>query len=115
MVLASASFGPLTAELRRAEANDHDVHALLPKLVARRPLDDADDVGAVLISRLHHETSRPAWRRRGSGGELIAGLIPVATGPMSDDMATALTQRQSRIESLARTLAETAIEHNEPG
>ena len=75
-VLASDSFGPLTAELRRAEANHHDVDRLLPKLVARRPLDDAEDVGAVLISRLQHETSRPKRGKRRVEAKLIAGLDP---------------------------------------
>ena len=35
-VVASDSFGPLAAELRRAEANDHDIAAVLPRVVAQR-------------------------------------------------------------------------------
>lgn len=32
-VIESDAFGPLTAELRRAEANNHDLAVLLPRLV----------------------------------------------------------------------------------
>ena len=50
-VIASQSFGPLAAELRRAESSGIDIAAALPKVVAQRGLDDAEDIGAVLISR----------------------------------------------------------------
>ena len=113
-VLASDSFGPLTAELRRAEANHHDVERLLPKLVARRSFDDAEDVGAVLISRLQHESSRPKRGKRRVEARLIAGLLPVADGPMTDEMATALRERQELIEFRALALAEAAVERGEP-
>lgn len=59
-VLASDAFGPLTAELRRAEANHPDVDVLLPKLVRARRLDNADDVAAVLHHRVAIATARPA-------------------------------------------------------
>jgi hypothetical protein len=108
-VLRSDSFGPLAAELRRAEANGHDVDRLLPALVARRSLEDADDVGAVLISRLQ----KAALPKRGMGrAEIrhIVGLIPVADGPMSPEMMTALTERQTLIESRAAALTANAVE-----
>jgi hypothetical protein len=113
-VLASDSFGPLTAELRRAEAHHHDVEQLLPKLVARRSLDDAADIGAVLISRLRLETTQPKRGKRRSEARLIAGLIPVADGPISEEMATALWERQNLIEVRALALAESAVERGEP-
>ena len=56
-VIASDSFGPLAAELRRAESSGFDIAKLLPKVVAQRGLADAEDVGAVLISRVRHATS----------------------------------------------------------
>lgn len=112
LVLASDSFGPLTAELRRAEANRHDVDRLLPNLVARRSLDDAEDIGAVLISRIH-KAARPQQGKRRAEPRLVAGLIPVADGSMSPEMATALTQRQALIESRALALAQTAVDTNE--
>jgi hypothetical protein len=61
----SEAFGPLTAELRRAEANHHDIETLLPRLVAARGFDDADDIAAVL----HY---RP-----------LAPLLPTATATAS--------------------------------
>jgi hypothetical protein len=48
--IASDAFGALTVELRRAEANHHDIDTLLPRLVAVRGFADADDIAAVL----HH-------------------------------------------------------------
>lgn len=61
-VVASPSFGPLAAELRRAESAGFEIARMLPKLVAQRGLADAEDVGAVLISRIRHATS---GKRRG--------------------------------------------------
>lgn len=111
--LASDSFGPLTAELRRAGANHHDVARLLPDLVARRSLDDAEDIGAVLISRLH-KAAQPKQGKRRAEPKLVAGLIPVADGLMSPEMAAALTDRQTLMESRAIALAESAVDANEP-
>jgi len=113
-VLASDSFGPLTAELRRAEANQLDVDTLMPKLVARRSLDDAEDIGAVLISRLQHEASGPKQGKRRVESNLIAGLIPVADGLMTEEMTTALRERFDLIEARALALAEAAVERSEP-
>ena len=102
--LGSDSFGPLTPELRGAEADGHDVDRLLRALVARRSLEDADDVGAVLISRL----KRAALPKREEGRadpSLVVGMFPVAEGPMSPEMMTALTERQTLLESRASALA----------
>ncbi|HET7388352.1 MAG TPA: hypothetical protein VFJ19_16990, partial [Nocardioidaceae bacterium] len=108
-VLTSESFGPLTAELRRAEANHHDVDRLLPVLVARRSLDDAEDIGAVLISRLQKAAQSKRGSRRPSA-KLVVGLIPVADGAMNEEMSTALTERADLMEERAMTLAEKAVE-----
>jgi hypothetical protein len=67
-------------------------------VVAQRTLDDAEDVGAVLISRLRH-TAPPLKRGGSSGSSRIAGLIPVAGGAMTDDMRRALGERQELKES----------------
>ncbi|MBJ7353934.1 MAG: relaxase domain-containing protein [Thermoleophilaceae bacterium] len=104
-VLASDSFGPLTAELRRAEANHYDIELVLPALVARRSLEDAEDIGAVLISRLQ-TAAPPRQGKRGPTPKLIVGLIPVAEGMMSEEMAKALTERAELMESRATALAE---------
>jgi hypothetical protein len=112
-VLASESFGPLTAELRRAEANHHDVDRLLPALVARRSLDDAEDIGAVLISRLQ-KAAQPKRGSRRPSPKLVVGLIPIADGPMSEEMARALAERADLMETRAMTLAEQAVEAKAP-
>ena len=51
-VVESAAFGPLTAALRRAEAYHHDLERLVPRVVGRHGLDDADDIAAVLRYRV---------------------------------------------------------------
>lgn len=112
-VLGSDSFGPLTAELRRAEANRHDVDQLLPALVTRRSLEDADDVGAVLISRLRR-VARPERGKRPRQPKYIAGLIPLTQGPMSPEMSEALAARQALMEARATALADKAVEADAP-
>jgi conjugative relaxase-like TrwC/TraI family protein len=111
-VLDSDSFGPLTAELRRAEANGHDVNRLVPALVAQRSLEDADDVGAVLTSRLRR-AARPERGKRPREPKYIVGLIPVADGAMSQEMSTALVARQALMESRAMAFAMQAVEADE--
>ena len=111
-LLRSESFGPLTAELRRAEANRHDVDHLLPELVAGRPLEDAHDIGAVLISRLQKAAQHERGRSPAESGHIV-GMIPVANGPMSPEMMTALAERQALMESRAVALAANAAEAEE--
>lgn len=113
-LLASDSFAPLTAEFRRAEANGYDLNTVLPCAVASRGLADAHDIGAVLISRLHHATARPkrAGRRRAEP-DLIVGLIPAATGPMSPEQRQALEERRELMEARATALAARAIKDRE--
>lgn len=55
--LGSEAFGALTAELRRAEANHHDLDALFPRLVAARGFEDAEDVAKVMHYRLARATT----------------------------------------------------------
>ncbi|RPF28568.1 MobF family relaxase [Georgenia muralis] len=110
-VTSSETFAVLTAELRRAEANHHDVENLLPRLAAQRTLLDADDVAAVLTARLARATRRPA---PGTTPNLIAGLIPAAAGPMPADAARALGGRRQLIETRARTLADAAVRDRAP-
>lgn len=113
--IESDAFGPLAAELRRAEANHHNVDALLPRLVRARGFDDADDIAAVLRHRVEAATSRVAGSGRSrTAPRLITGLIPEAAGCMSDDMRHALTERRALIEDRAdavldRDLADAAV------
>ncbi|WP_341358683.1 MobF family relaxase [Georgenia sp. M64] len=110
-ITSSEAFAVLTAELRRAEANHHDLDTLLPRLVAQRTLLDADDIAAVLTTRLARATRRPA---PGTTPDLIAGLIPAVTGPLPADAARALAERRELIETRARGLAEAAVRDRAP-
>ncbi|MBC9944760.1 relaxase domain-containing protein [Leucobacter sp. cx-328] len=114
-VIDSDAFGPLTAELRRAEANHHDVEALLPRLVRARDFGDADDIAAVLRHRIAAVTTRSAGSgRRQSKPKLVAGLIPAATGAMSEDMQRALAERRGLIEARADAVLNTAVADSAP-
>jgi len=114
-VIESDAFGPLAAELRRAEANHHDVETLLPRLVAARGFSDADDIAAVLHYRVEHATRRPARAGRArKAPRLIAGLIPHADGPMATDMRDALDQRQNLIETRADAVLDIALNEAAP-
>jgi hypothetical protein len=111
--IGSEAFGALTAELRRAEANNHNVDALMPRLVAARGFTDADDIASVLHYRLTRATERPAGAGRRPASHLIVGLIPEAVGTMSEDMRTALTERRELIETRATDLLATAVADKE--
>ncbi|WP_281274846.1 MobF family relaxase [Georgenia muralis] len=107
----SEAFAVLMAELRRAEAHHHDLDTLLPRLVTQRTLLDADDIAAVLTARLGRATRQPA---PGTTPDLIAGLIPAASGPLPADFARALDERRQLIETRAHTLAEAAVRDRAP-
>lgn len=108
--IRSDTFGALTAELRRAEANHHNVDALVPRLTAARGFGDADDIAAVLHHRLARTTSRPAGSgRTRKAPRLIAGLIPEATGSMTAEMGKALTERRELIRQRADAILDQAL------
>lgn len=110
-VLASDTYGALSAELRRAEANHHDIDRLLPRLVQARSVEDADDIASVLHARLAKATVRPAGSGRArKQPRLIAGLIPHADGTMSPEMRQALNERHELIEKRADSLVDQAVD-----
>ncbi|WP_223397214.1 MobF family relaxase [Nocardioides rotundus] len=114
-VIDSEAFGALTGELRRAEANHHDVDRLFPRLVTARGFEDADDIASVL----HHRVARATGRPAGSGRSrkvprLIAGLVPHADGLMTDDMRQALEERREMIEKRADAVLNRAVTDAEP-
>ncbi|NHN54342.1 relaxase domain-containing protein [Calidifontibacter sp. DB0510] len=114
-VIESEAFGALTAELRRAEANHHDMDQLLPRLVQARGFDDADDIAAVLHHRVVRATARPAGSgRTRQAPRLITGLIPYADGPMSEDMRQALNDRRELIEARADAVLDAALDVQAP-
>ena len=108
--IESEAFGPLAAELRRAEANGYDIERLLLAAVARYGLDDAEDVAAVLRHRLALALRPAGAGRDRRSAKLIVGLIPEALGPMAPDLRLALDERRNLIEQRARTLADQAIQ-----
>lgn len=113
--IESDAFGALTTELRRAEANHHDLGTLFPRLVAVRGFEDADDIASVLHHRLARATARPAKSgRTRKAPRLIVGLIPSADGPMADDMRHALDERRQLIEHHSTTVLDSALTDQEP-
>ena len=112
--IESEAFGALTAELRRAEANHHNLDTLFPRLVAARGFADADDIISVLHYRVARATARPAGSgRTRKEPRLIAGLIPSADGPMTGDMRQALDERRELIETRAEAVLDTARDAGE--
>lgn len=110
-VLDSDALGPLTAALRRAEADHHDVQQLFPALVRSRGFDGAADIAAVLLSRVERTIARGAAQRElgRRAPRLIAGLIPEALGPMTTEMRGALDERKTLMEHRAQRLTESAL------
>lgn len=114
-IVGSDAYGALSAELRRAEANHHDVDALLPRLVNARPLDDADDLASVLHHRIERATARPAGSGRvRKAPRLIAGLIPEANGQMAPEMRQAVDERRDLIETRADVIIDVAFHAGQP-
>jgi ATP-dependent exoDNAse (exonuclease V), alpha subunit - helicase superfamily I member len=112
--ISSPAFGALTVELRRAEANHHDIETLLPRLVRARGFTDADDIAAVL----HYRVAKAAERPAGSGRSrkmprLIAGLIPEATGTMTPELRQALIERRDLIETRTAAILDQALSDGE--
>lgn len=113
-VLGSDTYGALSAELRRAEANHHDLDALFPRLVAARDFADADDIASVLHHRLARATARPAGSgRTRRSPRLIAGLIPRASGVTDPEMHHALTEREELIEHRASAVLDRDLDERE--
>lgn len=110
-VINSDAFGPLGAELRRAEAHHMDVDRLLPRLVRARGFDDAEDIAAVLRMRVTRALARDAEAGRArSAPQMIAGLIPRALGPMDADMACALIERSALMCARADAIVDQALD-----
>jgi hypothetical protein len=109
----SDAYGPLLAALREAESRGLDVDESFPKLVAARPLAGGEDPASVLHGRVQRWAHAAAPKQRG-GANLVAGLIPRASGVTDTDMAQALAERDHAMERRARELAELAVERGEP-
>ncbi|MET0885983.1 MAG: hypothetical protein ABWX92_05980 [Mycetocola sp.] len=112
----SDAFGPLTAELRRAEAYRFHISSLVARVVAARGFDDAQDIAAVLYARIASEFARVAGASRArTTPRLVVGLIPSATGPMDTHMRRALIERADLIEAArASAVLDQALLTNAP-
>jgi len=111
-VRRSPAYGPLLAALRDAESRGLDVERTFPKLVAARPLDDAEDPASIMHGRVDRWSQGAGSMRRASAN-LIVGLIPRAAGVTDSDMVQALDERDEAIQSRARELAVHAVEHGQ--
>lgn len=108
--IQSDTFGAFAAELRQAEANHHNIDALMPRLVAACGFEDANDIASVLHHRLARATARPAGSgRTRRAPHLIAGLIPEATGTISTEMRKALMERRELIQQRAEAVLDQAL------
>jgi hypothetical protein len=108
--IKTPAFAALSAELRRAEAHHLDVERLLARAVGSRGIEDAEDVAAVMCSRIATKVARDA--RAGSAHKtprFIVGLIPEAIGPMTVEMRQALDERSDLIESRASAVLDEAL------
>ena len=108
------AFGILTTELRRLEAEGHDINDLLPRVIRAGGLAGVDDLGSLLRYRIQKvaATYRPSPRRAAG---LIAGLLPRATGITDPAMREALEERERLMQQRITTLVQTALERPNPG
>lgn len=108
-VFTSPYYEHLESALARHEAASHLASVALTALAPRlTPGEDQADPAAQLADMLDQATQklRPGKRTRAR----VAGLIPVPAEPIADDMQTALTERQTLIETAARRLLHDAQE-----
>jgi hypothetical protein len=108
----SAAYGSLMAALRKAEARDLDVDTAFPALVRGRTLVNADDVAAVLHSRVDKWLEHTEARKK-EAEDLVAGIFPRAREITDADLGRGLTERDDAIESRAVTLAVQAIKDHD--
>uniref|UniRef100_UPI003898F489 MobF family relaxase n=1 Tax=Microbacterium saperdae TaxID=69368 RepID=UPI003898F489 len=111
-LVEAESFGILTTELRRLEADGHDIDDLLPRITRAGGLDGVEDLGSLLRYRIQKvaATYQPSTRR----GSLIAGLVPRATGITDPAMRQALHEREQLMNQRLDTLTAKAIEQAAP-
>lgn len=112
--IESDAFGPLTAQLRRAESHHVEVVRLLASVVRLRGFEDAAEVAAVLRARLIAAVAPGGIQQAFAGRvrqrpRLIAGLIPQAVGPMDSEMRRALHERAELIEARARAILDQSL------
>ena len=115
LVLDSDAFGPLCAELRRAEANGINPEQTLPRLVAARPLDDAVDVASVLHGRLaKYLDATTADRCVRTTARYALGLVPQTGDRLDPVMAAAVHERLQAMLRRSEDLFHQAVRDSEP-
>ena len=114
-VLDSEAFGPLCAELRRAEANGINPKQTLPRLVAARSLVGAVDIASVLHGRLaKYVDTATADRSLRATPRYTLGLIPQTTDRLDSVMGQAIDERMQAIRHRSADLLRQAIADKEP-
>ena len=112
-VARSSALGPLIASMRRAEAFHHDLDKLVPQTVAQHPLDDADDLAAILRYRIEQAAASPPRDCR-LAPHLTVGLIPTPLGEMSAEHRHSIDERAELIDVRARSLVAAAVDDVAP-
>jgi hypothetical protein len=105
---ASPAYGPLIAELRRAENAGLDITDLLHCAVNQSALTTANDLAAVIHYRVHRLTDR-ALRKTGHHLAQIAGLITSATQLSDPTLIGPLRELESQIIDRANWLADEVL------
>ncbi|MGY4769773.1 ATP-dependent DNA helicase (plasmid) [Kribbella sp. CWNU-51] len=105
---ASTAYGALVAELRRAEDANLDLPNLLHQAVSQSSLTDANDLAAVVHSRVERLVSR-ALRRSGHRPTMIAGLVTPAKRVSDPTLIAPLREIESQIAQRADWLAQKAF------
>ncbi|MFK4087512.1 MobF family relaxase [Kribbella sp. NPDC020789] len=93
---ASPAYGPLIAQLRRAEAIDIDVPRLLRQAVAQSSLANANDLAAVLHTRVERLVTR-TQRRTGRHLNLIADILQPAEGVTNPTLIGPLRELEAQV------------------
>lgn len=112
-LIDTEAFGILTTELRRLEADGHDIDDLLPRIIRAGGLDDVDDLGSLLRYRIQQITAiYPPTSRRAAG--LIAGLVPRTIGITDPAMRQALAEREQLMQQRLNVLTQNLLKHPAP-
>ena len=114
-VLGSEAFGPLCAQLARAEMAGWNPETQFARLVAARPLDGADDPAAILYRRVVQVADdAEAHPNRHAQGDWILGMWPAVAADTSEAMRHALDERITGMQTRAADLARQAAADHAP-
>ncbi|NIK54658.1 conjugative relaxase-like TrwC/TraI family protein [Kribbella shirazensis] len=102
---ASPAYGPLIAELRRAENARLNITDLLHHAVNQSPLTTANDLAAVIHHRVRRLTAR-SLHKTGHRPTQIGGLITPATNVSDPALIAPLRELESQIIERANWLAD---------